>query len=133
MPTGKPPIDVRPATAEDIAKAAEAHGASAIPTMKAWVAEIDGERLAIGGVWFLGGRWVLFVDVTKDGRNLLSKNMYVRAAFVRGAVMVLRESKQVGIRSIYARADLKHPRSSELLLKLGFAFVRAPDLYRWSA
>lgn len=101
--------------------------------MKAWVAELDGERLAIGGVWFLSGRWVLFVDITKRGRDLLKRNMYVRAAFVKGAVMVLREAKRVGIRFIYARADLKYPRSDELLQKLGFAFVRAPDLYRWSA
>ena len=125
---------VRPATPEDIASTALAYNMRSIPTMKAWVGEVDGVRVGVGGIWLLAGRWILFIDITAHGRALLGKNLYVRAALVRAAVTALREAKRIGIRFVYASAEQPYPRSEDLLLKLGFAVDhRAPGWYRWSS
>ena len=124
------PVTVRPATAEDIARFAERANT---PTLKGWVAEVEGEAVALGGLAMVKGRWFAFLDITEHGRGLLKKNVYVRAAMVRGAVTALREAKRMGLRFVYAEADARLPNAEELLSRLGFDLdPRTDHLYRWS-
>jgi hypothetical protein len=125
----------RPATREDIRAFAEATDTPTTPTAKAWVGEIDGKVVALGGfARGADGRYIGFVDVTPEGRELLKKNMYVRAAFLRAAVESLREAKRAGLRFVYAKADMDQNRADELLMKLGFdQDPRTGYLYRWSS
>lgn len=132
--TGK--VIRRPATREDIQAFAKATDTPVTPTVKAWVGEIDGKMVALGGFGRgEDGRWIGFVDILPWGRDLLEKNLYVRAAFVRATVEALREAKQEGhIRFVYAKADMEQKRADELLLKIGFVEdPRSGYLYRWSS
>ena len=123
----------RPATREDIEAFARETDTEVWPTAKAWVGELDGEIVALGGFALVQGRWIGFVDVTEAGRKLLESNMYVRASFVRAAVEGLREAKRMGVAFVYARADTKHKRAEELLQKLGFQIdPRSGKDFRWS-
>src|SRR5574342_1041077 len=106
-------IVVRSATHEDIALFATPSGMAA-PTIRAWVGDLDGKPVAIGGMAVVKGRWCGFIDVTEEGRSLLKNNVYVRAAFVGTAVKGLREARRMGVRFIYAEADMNYPRADEL-------------------
>ncbi len=123
-------VTVRPATREDIATFAKDMEA---PTLRGWVGEVDGKSMALGGFACAKGRWIGFLDVTEEGRGLLKKNMYVRAALIRAAVTALREARKQGIRFLYAKADMNYPRADEMLEKLGFHIdPRSQTLYRWT-
>lgn len=125
-------VITRPATRDDIAAFALPAGVIT-PTVKGWVGEVDGKAVALGGFALVKGRWIGFMDVTEEGRGLLAKNMYVRAALLRTAVTALREARKVGIRFIYAEADMRFPRADELLEKIGFHIdPRSEYLYRWT-
>lgn len=124
----------RPATREDILAFARASDTPVTPTALAWVGECDGKVLALGGfARGADGRWIGFVDIIPEGRELLEKNMYVRAALLRAAIEGLREARKVGFRFVYAHADTEKKRAAELLMKLGFGpDQRSGYLYRWS-
>lgn len=123
-------VVIREATKEDIIAFARD---SMAPTLRGWVGEVDGEVIALGGFALALGRWVGFLDVTEEGRSLLKKNMYVRAAMIRAAVTALREARKMGIRYLYARADMNYPRADEMLEKLGFHIdPRTDELHRWT-
>jgi GNAT superfamily N-acetyltransferase len=125
-------VTVREAIKNDIVGFSTPAGVAA-PTLRGWVGEIDGKPVALGGFALAMGRWIGFVDVTEEGRDLLKKNMYVRAAFVGTAVKALREARRMGVRYIYADADMRFPRADELLEKLGFHVdPRTESLYRWT-
>ena len=101
--------------------------------MRGWVGEVDGKAVALGGFALVKGRWVGFIDITEEGRELLKKNMYVRAALIRAAVTGLREARRMGVRFVYADADMRFPRADEMLEKLGFHVdPRSQVLYRWT-
>lgn len=125
----------RPATRQDIEAFARATDTPVTPTAKAWVGEVDGKVVALGGfARGADGRWIGFVDITKEGRELLEKNMYVRAALIRAAVEGLREARKAGFRFVYAKADMDQKRADELLMKLGFGpDPRTGYLFRWSS
>lgn len=123
-------VTSREANREDIAKFAKGNAA---PTLRGWIGEIDGKPVALGGLALAHGRWIFFLDVTEEGRDFLKKNMYVRVAMLRAAVMIMREARAQGIRFVYAKADMAYPRSDELLEKLGFHLdPRTQELYRWT-
>src|SRR5690554_6907351 len=125
-------VTVREANKEDIAAFATPAGVAA-PTLRGWVGEVDGKPIGLGGFANCLGRWIGFVDITEEGRDLLKKNVYVRAAFVGAAVKALREARRMGIRYLYADADMRFPRADELLEKLGFHVdPRSGKLYRWT-
>lgn len=125
-------VTVREANKDDILAFALPANVAA-PTLRGWVGEVDGKRVALGGFALARGRWIGFVDVTEEGRGLLKNNMYVRAAFVGTAIKGLREARKMGIRYLYADADMRFPRADELLEKLGFHIdPRTNVLYRWT-
>jgi hypothetical protein len=113
---------VRPAAREDI----EAFfGPRAKPTMKAWVGEVDGRPIGIGGLALAGGRWVAFCDLTPEARRY-------RRAIVRTARLIMEEARRSGIRFVYAAADMEEPMALRWLASLGFERdERSGRLFRW--
>ena len=118
------PVCVRPATRADIEAFSDLRGK---PTLKAWVGELDGEILGIGGLAYAKGRWFAFCDLKPEAREY-------KMTLARTAKMVLREARQQGIRFVYAEADLNERASVRWLTSLGFRLdPRTAYLYRWSA
>lgn len=88
--------------------------------------------IALGGLALIKGRWVGFLDVTEAGREYLQKSLMVKAALIRVIVEGLREARAVGIRYIYAEADMQFTGARELLERMGFHLdPRSACLYRW--
>jgi hypothetical protein len=122
-------VAVREATHEDIVTFARDMKA---PTLRGWVGEIDGKAVALGGLANMGGRWIAFLDVTEEGRDLLKAHMSVRKALIRTARMVMDEARKQGIRFCYSEAEMRFPLADKMLERIGFQpDPRAPDLYRW--
>lgn len=121
----------RPATKEDLEKfTSEVKW----PTAKAWIGEIDGEPVAIGGIAFFNKRWVGFLDITEKGREYLKKSLMVKVALIRVMVEGLREAKKMNVRYIYTWADLDHDGAEELLERMGFhKDPRNIKLWRWKS
>lgn len=119
--SGSSPI-IRHATREDI----EAY--STIPnkpTLLAWVADLDGQLLGIGGFHFTQGRWFGFCDLKSDMRRY-------KLSIARAGRMIMAEAKRQGIRFVYADADLNEANSVRWLCSLGFRLdPRSEYLYRW--
>jgi hypothetical protein len=127
-PTGQ--IVSRRATREDII------GFSSVikwPTAKAWVAEMDGEVLALGGFALCKGRWIGFLDFTKNGRDVLNRNVCAQVKLLRVVKDSLQEAKEQGVKFIYADAATEeHPRAAEFLERFGFHIdPRSQAFYRW--
>ena len=116
--------NVRPATREDIESFSDMGNK---PTIKAWVGEVDGRIIGLGGFAFSGGRWLAFCDLTDEARKY-------KVTIAKCARMALREARKQGIKFIYADADLKEQRSIKWLTRLGFHVdPRSAYLYRWRA
>lgn len=130
-------ITTRPATKDDINTFVEKYGADMkAPTARAWVAELDGEMLAVGGIAYAGGFCLGFFELNERARELLKKNMYVRAYWFKIAMTFLRQFREEGVRWIYTDADMTYPKADELLERLGFRFYKKKDgnnIYRWSS
>lgn len=115
---------VRPATKEDIETFAPDREK---PSIRAWVGDLDGEIIALGGVAFTKGRWFAFLDLTERARPY-------KMTLARAALRFFAEMRKDGIRYIYAEADLDEPTSLRWLTSLGFTLdPRTLHLYRWSA
>jgi RimJ/RimL family protein N-acetyltransferase len=120
----------RPATREDILAFSSV---VKWPTAKAWIGEVDGEVVALGGFACIKGRWIGFIDVTEKGREYLTKSLGVRAAMIRAMMEGMREAKRMGIRYVYAEADTQFPKARELIERMGFHVdPRSPALHRWT-
>jgi hypothetical protein len=124
-------VVVREASKEDIAAFAAPAGVVA-PTIKGWVGEVDGERVALGGFALAHGRWVAFLDVTEEGRELLKTSMHIRKALISTARMAMREARKQGIRFAYAGADMRFPLADKMLERIGFHLDPMADRYRWT-
>ena len=117
-------VIVRPATRADIAAFSDMANK---PTVKAWVGDLDGRIIAIGGLFLVRGRWFAFLDLTEEARPY-------KMTLMRWAHRMLAEARKNGIRFIYAEASPREARSREWLARLGFEpDVRSGYLYRWSA
>lgn len=117
-------MKVRPATREDIEAFSDIPNK---PTLKAWVGEVDGEIVALGGFAFSKGRWFGFCDLKDEARRY-------KMTIARAAKMIIAEAKKQGIRFIYAEADKDEPSAVRWLTSLGFAVdPRTAFLYRWRA
>jgi hypothetical protein len=115
---------VRPATREDIDAFSDMANK---PTLKAWVGELDGRIIALGGFAFSKGRWFGFCDLEEDARRF-------KMTIGRAAKMILNEAKKQGIRFIYAEADPQEPGAIRWMTSLGFTVdPRTAYLYRWRA
>ena len=113
---------VRPATREDIEAFSDLRNK---PTLRAWVGEIDGRIIAIGGLAFSKGRWFGFCDLSDEARQY-------KMTIARTAKMVLDEARRQGIRFVYAEAGQNERGASRWLISLGFIIdPRSGYLYRW--
>jgi hypothetical protein len=122
-------ITVRPANSQDIATFS---GDLKAPTLRGWVGEIDGKTMALGGLAVQHGRWIAFMDVTPEGRQLLHESMQVKKALIRTARMVMDEARKQGVRFVYAGAEMKFPLADKMLERIGFEQdPRAENFYRW--
>jgi hypothetical protein len=122
-------VAVRPANKQDIATFARGLKA---PTLRGWVGEIDGKALALGGLANMGGRWIAFLDVTEEGRELLKAHMSVRKALIRTARMVMDEARKQGVRFCYSEAEMRFPLADKMLERIGFKpDPRSENFYRW--
>jgi hypothetical protein len=114
----------RPATREDIDAF---FGPRAKPTMKAWVGELDGKPIGIGGLALVEGRWIAFCDLTPEARRY-------KRVIVRTAKLIMEEASRSGIRFVYAEADTEEPMALRWLGSLGFEpDERSGRLFRWEA
>lgn len=113
---------IRPATLADI----EAFSPTQMkPTLKAWVGEVDGKIIGLGGFAFSGGRWFGFCDLNEEARKY-------KLTIARTARMVMEEAKKQGIRFVYAEVDKDIPGAARWLKSLGFSLdPRSLSLYRW--
>ena len=95
--------------------------------MRAWVAELDGKIVGIGGFAFSHGRWFGFCDLKEALRPH-------RFTIARTAKKAMREALRQGIRFIYAEADNDEATATRFLTSLGFRVdPRTAYLYRWRA
>jgi len=120
---------VRPATAEDL----EIYYPGTIrPTIKAWLGEIDGEILAVGGFAFSEGRWFAFFDIRPGVRETLRTSRAYKKTLVRAAKMIMGEAERQGIKYIYADTEKHESGAGRWLESLGFIpDPRTLYLYRW--
>ena len=123
-------VQLRPATRDDLEAFSDMKNK---PTAKAWVGEVDGEVLAIGGLALVRGRWIGFFDITPEARKRINQNMMVRVAWIRAFRLGLDEARKMGIRFLYAHADIEeHPQAREFLERFGFEpDPRSDQYYRW--
>lgn len=103
------------------------------PTARAWVAEVNGEIVALGGLALVQGRWIGFFDISPEARNMIDRNICVQVAWLRAFQFGLNQAREMGIKYVYACADLEeHPRAREFLLRFGFEpDPRSNQFYRW--
>jgi hypothetical protein len=116
-------IVVRPATRTDI-KAFYPDGGTS--TVKAWVGEVGGRIVGIGGLAFAKGRWVAFLDLTEEARPY-------KISIVRAARAAMSETAKSGHRVIHAGADIREPAAKRFLTSLGFEPDMRTGLFRWRA
>lgn len=115
---------VRPATRADIAAFSDQPEK---PTLKAWVGEIDGKPVALGGFARFNGRWIAFCSLKNKARPH-------KMTIARTAIRIMEEARRQGIRFVYAEAEDDEPGSEKWLTRLGFhPDPRTPDIYRWRA
>src|SRR5690606_3030352 len=113
-----------PATREDIEAFSDLPKK---PTIRAWVAELDGRIVGIGGIARANGRWFAFVDLLDEARPY-------KVHIARSARRFLDEARRDGVRVSYAEVSRHEPRALPWLLSLGFEFdQRSQHFYRWSA
>lgn len=123
------PLLIRRATAEDILAWCEMVGAdpSGKPSAKAWVGEVDGRLIGLGGLALFHGRWFAFLDLTEEARTH-------KIALMRLAIRIIDEARGSGIQFIYADRDQTEPKAEAWLKRLGFEIdPRSQHYYRWSA
>lgn len=116
-------VSVRPATAADVARWYEGRR---FPTMRAVVAEMDGQVHGIGGVKFEGGVMVAFSEWTEALRAR-------RGAMLRAGLRVIDLVRQIE-GDVYAVADPFEPGAPKLLQKLGFEPLvhnSSGEVYQW--
>ncbi len=120
----KPPVTIRRATAEDIASFSTM---TEIPTTIAWCGEMEGRIIGLGGFARGKGRWVAFLDLTDEARPY-------KMTLMRAAIRAMAEARRVGIRFVFAEADLNEANPVEWMQSLGFELdPKSQRLYRWRA
>jgi len=114
---------VRRATAEDLARFSDMANK---PTTLAWVGELEGRIIALGGLARVNSRWFAFCDLTAEARPF-------KMAMMRTAKRVMAEAKRQGFKFVYAQIDHNEPGSVAWITSLGFELdPRSGELYRWS-
>lgn len=111
--------EIRPATAEDF----EAfYGKAERRTARAYVADLDGKVLAIGGVYYDGANVIAFSSMASEMRQF-------PLTIMRGARKIM---DLVRGRPCWAVADDGYTNAPRLLERLGFSHVSG-RVYRWTS
>jgi hypothetical protein len=94
-----------------------------IPTSRAWVGELDGEIVVVGGWAFQQERWYVFFDTKPSGRKY-------KLAIAITAARILKKADEGGIKRLYAACDRTEKTAVSWLEFLGFKpSGMNPDLY----
>jgi len=96
------------------------------PTVKAWVVDVDGRIVGMGGLALGQGRWIRFCDLSEEGRHY-------KRAIVKAGRAVMEEARRAGHRFIYAEADADEPMARRWLTRNGFRPDQTTRIYRWQA
>lgn len=108
-----------PATAETIRAF---FGEKSLPSMKAFVAMMDGEPIAVFGLHYIDGAMVLFSYIKPEARSF-------RKSIVKGAKKVMDMAKRLNV-PVYATADESVSQSASFLEWLGFTHY-SNGVYLW--
>ena len=95
-------------------------------TMKAWVGEIDGRIVGLGGLAYRHGRWIAFCELSDEARPH-------KRAIVRAGRAAIDAARRAGHPFIYAEADESEPMATRWLESLGFRADPKTGLFRWQA
>lgn len=117
-------ITVRKATRADIENYSKKPQSQ---TIRAIVAERDGEIIGIGGTYLSKGRHYAFADIPDECRKY-------KIHIARAAIRFLADARRSGVRFIYACRDEDESGSLKWLTSLGFE--QDPTtmiLFRWRA
>ena len=116
-------LTIRPATRADIEAYSERPQSQ---TIRAIVGDLDGKIIGIGGLAIVRGRYYAFLDLRDEARDY---KMHI----MRGAMRILSQAKQSGVRFIFAEADQNECKSDAWLRRLGFKpDPRSDHLYQWN-
>ena len=117
------PLVIRPATRTDIEAFSDMPDK---PTIRAYVAEMDGKVIGMGGAALAKGRWYAFADLPEEIRPY-------KMTIMRNARRFLEQMRRDGIRFIYAEASPVEPKAVAWLTSLGFEVDQRSGgrLYRW--
>lgn len=97
------------------------------PTMRAWLAEVDGEIIGICGIARTRGRWVAFCDIKDELRRF-------KKVILKTGLLMMREARKAGIRYVYSEPNPDEPNAERFLQALGFHLdPRSMSLFRWRA
>ncbi len=97
-----------------------------LPTMKAWVGEVDGEPLVLAGVARILGKWFVFCDIKEEAR----KHKY---GIARNGFRLMEELKKMGIKTAYLHVDRTEPTAIAWASTLGFEPDQNTEYYKWRA
>lgn len=110
--------EIRPATIDDIRRLSE----HPLPSMRAWVAEMDGEIIAACGLVLWAGRWYIFADVGEKMKPF-------KISIVKHGMKVIKEAKNMGLKRLYAKHDSLQPAAVKWMHSLGFH--EESDFFVW--
>lgn len=95
--------------------------------MKAWVGEVDGKIVGMGGLALSHGRWFAFCDLKDEARKY-------KMAIVRAGRDIMADARSMGIPFVYAEADVDEPMAMKWMRSLGFEIdERSGFLMKWRA
>jgi N-acetylglutamate synthase-like GNAT family acetyltransferase len=117
---------IRKATKQDIDEFADSINVPrASQTVRAWVGEVDGEVLGIGGFARHQGRWIAFCDLKDKARTY-------KMTIVKTARMIMDEAQKSGIKFAYATVDPEEANAVRWMESMGFERdPRSGVLMRW--
>lgn len=96
-------------------------------TVTAFVGELDGKPIGIGGLVHMNGYVFAFLDVGEVARKH-------KFAMVRTARKFIKDARDEGYRYIFAACDTREKNAPKLLASLGFIPMEdGTDNWRWSA
>ena len=117
-------VSVRRATAADLDAFSDM---ARKPTTIAWVGDLDGRIIAVGGLARIDSRWVAFCDLTEEARPY-------KMTLMRSARRTMAEARRLGFKFVYAQMDGNEPGAAAWLERLGFHIdPRSGTFYRWKA
>lgn len=104
-------VTVRPATRDDLLRYSGEERLG--PTATAFIGEIDGEPVGIGGLAYRAGRVYAFCDLKPEAKQHPK-------ALHAAALAVIKLARDLRHRFVFAEMDLSEPTAPRWLARLGF-------------